>query len=391
MNATSEAELNFVRVYPNVIDNVFGFIQQCRTDAGLFKLTPNSEATTFSLCFAIFLLNQIGRLSELESEYDFFSDEIVRGLEQYKLEREITADLQTDKSFLQLLCFSLSVLYLLDKQKDITLKDMVSCLIPEDIGLYLQRIKALSGKPQTGNLAMLIAILMIYARDSLGEDTDEKISIWVEKHIDSMNAYGFWGGEDITHLQFQNAYHQYEILEYLGIHNPKLEAAVEYVRRISDKRGQFAPYFGGSGCYDYDAVSIITSPFRNLTEADRILLTRTANTIQSEQNSDGGFSESQWIRPYSLKRICSGIVHVSRTGGMLRKERFRYFVSYLHPKHNRLHTHWTCYSRDWGESNLWDTWFRLQTLARIEIAMNDSVNTKWGFIDFPGIGFYPSK
>ena len=37
------------------------------------------------------------------------------------------------------------------------------------------------------------------------------------------------------------------------------------------------------------------------------------------------------------------------------------------PKYNSITTHWNNYNRKWDESNLWDSWFRMQTLARIEI------------------------
>ena len=59
--------------------------------------------------------------------------------------------------------------------------------------------------------------------------------------------------------------------------------------------------------------------------------------------------------------------------------------------HNPLQypkTHWTKYSRRWGESNLWDTWFRLLTIARIEISLENENINKWGFIKYPGIGYH---
>ena len=72
-------------------------------------------------------------------------------------------------------------------------------------------------------------------------------------------------------------------------------------------------------------------------------------------------------------------------------ERLRYFSALNHPKHNKIKTHWTSYSRDWSESNTWDTWFRLMTIARVLFKLDKHEGVNWSFINFPGIGFYNSN
>ena len=57
----------------------------------------------------------------------------------------------------------------------------------------------------------------------------------------------------------------------------------------------------------------------------------------------------------------------------------------MRPKHNTVTTHWTKIHRYWEESDLWDTWFRIMTLAKIDISLGLSSEEEWGFIDFPGI------
>jgi hypothetical protein len=368
-------------------DQSWNFLRNCRTESGLYRLTPNSETSPFALCFAIFLYQLIGRLHELESEFSYLAEQVATDLYSYAEKRKKMADLKTDKAFLQLLAFSLSTLHLLEAREQYPLTDIVESLVPDDMQAYLEEVRAYDGVPRSGNLAMCMGVLVIYGRNFLGMSFDNQIETWVNGHLTHMNQYGYWGDESITHLQFQNGYHQYEILEYLGLENPSIESAVAFVRQIADSRGQFAPYFGGSGCYDYDAVSIITSPDRMLTDTDIKLLSVTVGTILSEQNQDGGFSESQWIRPRSSRSIIAGIRHVLSAKNALRKERARYFLALLSPKHDRLNTHWTSYSRHWSESDLWDTWFRLLTLARIDCAINPVNHDRWGFIDFPGIGY----
>lgn len=372
--------------------DALSFLNSCSAEDGGYRLTPLSDSSPFTNCFGVFLLHFIGRLSDIKSEHPQLVDRIVMGLHEYKEERQSVTNFNTDKGFLQLLAFTLSALHLLDATDEYPLEELIISLLPHDMGKYLNNIRAFDGVPQSGNLSMCMAVIAIYAKSKLEMNTEKLIEDWVSMHLSNMNGNGFWGDEKITHLQFQNGYHQYEILEYLGAHNGKIETAVDFVMQIADRRGQFAPYFGGSGCYDYDAVSIITALGRQLNDKEKLLLIKTGATILRERNRDGGFSESQWIRPRSIKSIYSGVRHVlSASSGAQMSERGRYFVALQAPKHDRMHTHWTQYSRAWSESNLWDTWFRLLTIARIDVALCDENRERWGFIDFPGIGNRGSK
>ena len=108
-------------------------------------------------------------------------------------------------------------------------------------------------------------------------------------------------------------------------------------------------------------------------------------SILSEQNEDGGFSESLYIRPRNLKNLKSMTQHLVQKEGRVRAERARFCLTLLRFKHNKIKTHWTKYSREWHESNLWDSWFRMLTIARIDNSISLS-SSNWGFINFPGIG-----
>lgn len=119
----------------------------------------------------------------------------------------------------------------------------------------------------------------------------------------------------------------------------------------------------------------------------RDLLLQTATAILSQQNDDGGFADSHCVRPRSIRNIHSAIQHVFSGRDVVRRERFFQCLKMMFPKHDRVHTHWSKYSREWSESNLWDSWFRLLTLARIECNISSNAGNRWGFIDYPGIGF----
>lgn len=366
------------------------FVISCRNENGEYCLTQHAESTPFALCFAIFCLHLIGEIDESLYQDDKVVILLRTNLEAFKKQRERIEDLRFDKPFLQLLTFTLSCLSLLGKLNEEPLADIVVPCLSKNVASDIEFLGALEGKAQSGNKAMFMAILLIHARDYLGVNTNNLIDEWVDLHVSSMNEYGFWGNSPgMTHLQFQNGYHQYEIFEYLNVNNPKIEAAAKAVASLADISGHFAPYPGGGGCYDYDAVSILTTNERIFLRYSNIL-ERTRNVILTEQNGDGGFAESHFVRPRSLQNIRSNVMHVLSATGTVRWERMRYCLNLMRPKHNRVHTHWSKYSREWGESNLWDSWFRLLAIVRILVALDPASSRNWGFINFPGIGFHPS-
>ena len=59
---------------------------------------------------------------------------------------------------------------------------------------------------------------------------------------------------------------------------------------LVDENFQFAPYLGGGGCYDYDAIFLISNS-TNISNFKSIL-SGTLQSIYNSQNADGGFCES---------------------------------------------------------------------------------------------------
>ena len=284
--------------------------------------------------------------------------------------------------------FTLSALSILGTLDTNPIVDEVIAVLPVSIDAALLHAEALKGAPRSGNQAMFLAILLIYSRDFLGLDTQKDIDRWVSLHRDAINRFGFWGSSTTaSFLQFQNGYHQYEVLKYLGSDNIPWETAASSVALLADDEGHFAPYPGGGGCYDYDAVFILTSNSEISHRYGKQLM-RTAESILKDQNTDGGFCESRLIRPRSLRNLILGISRALGCTGRARSESLRYSLTLLRQKHDRIHTHWSIYSRGWSESNLWDSWFRMLALARIDSALNPENTAGWGFISFPGIGFH---
>lgn len=366
------------------------FIDACRAADGRFRLTPLADASAYALCFAIFgyrLLRETAVIDAHREQWDLMLRE---GLQKMQVERSGVADLVSDKAYLQLLSFTLSALAVLGTLDRDPLADAVLALLPADIENALRDAKVFDGVARSGNQAMFLGILLLHARNHLGKDTQPQIDRWAELHLAEVNRFGFWGdAASMSHLQFQNGYHQYELFEYLGTEGVPWQRAADAVATLADAEGHFAPYPGGGGCYDYDAVFLLTA---HPGDAARhaALTARTATTVLAEQNPDGGFGESRRIRPRSFDNLARSWSHVHAGTGVARRERLRYALTLLRPKHDRVHTHWSRYSREWGESDLWDSWFRMLTIARIECAADATRSIDWGFIDYPGIGFHPS-
>jgi hypothetical protein len=364
------------------------FINLCRA-GDEFRLTPKSDISPYALCFAIFGYHLIGCTQKIYENKRHWDMLIRRELELKRKARSYSKEPNSDKPYLQLLSFSLSALFILGTLKNKPLAKEVQELIPDDIESELEQSGALEGKPRSGNHAMFMFIMLQHAKEYLGMHVDNHINNWQKLHVKFMNEFGFWGKfNSMSHLQFQNGYHQYEAIDYLQTENIPWSKAADNVAILADKDGHFAPYPGGGGCYDYDAIYILTGAGSKSVSRHRGLLIRTARTILSEQNVDGGFCESIYVRPRSFDNIIRSSKHIFTAHGQAQKERLKHSLTLLRPKHNRIHTHWSEYSRRWNESDLWDSWFRMSTIARIDVAFNPERISEWGFIDYPGIGFH---
>ena len=361
------------------------YIYSSINESNEFVFTLNSQTSEFALIFGIYSLNLIKEKDFLYQNSLEWSNKILLNLSLYKEKRKkINKNLIFDKPYLQLLTFSLSALKILNFDDQKLIDNIIEDILPTNIELLLKKTDALNGKAGSGNFAMFYAILIL---NSNLENKSELILKWANSHYNSMNKNGFWGNH-LNHLSFQNGYHQYEIFKYI---NYKIEKkvkinALNHVLNCSDNKGHFAPYPGGGACFDYDAVFLIdylSSSKKNDKLIKKLFMLR--KTLLKEQNLDGGFSENKYVRPFKIYDFLVCVL-TSKSFSIF-FERLKYFIYLLRLKNSLISNHWCNYSRKWNESNLWDSWFRLQTIAIIEIYFEPKLSKDWGFIDFPGIGF----
>lgn len=388
------------------------FLHSCRAARTEFRLSPGSDVTPYALCFAIFGHNLVEDRELLATEREEWSSAMLAGLlashakrsksRGASTERGSSSDLLLDKPFMQLLAFSLSAWAALDPSGGVfrggavaeELYRIVAPLLPRDADAVADALRAggsLDGSGAAGgNRAMFLAILLLHAGQFWNLDVHDRLRAWVDLHEKHANHLGFWGeGSAMQYRFFQNSYHQYEILRYLRKPIPQLEQAAAAVEGLADREGHFAPYPGGGGCYDYDAVSILTHPDLIRSVERDVLLARTFRSIINEQQPDGGFAESIYVTPWRpaflLRQIRHALSSDIRAG---RRERLIWGLWLLHPARWRIKNHWTAHARNWTESNLWDSWFRMLTLAVLQQHLHPDLELGWGFIDYPGIGWH---
>ena len=129
-----------------------------------YKLTQNSEVTPFGLVFAIFNYKLFGAKKYLRENSKFFTNLLIKNIDLFKKKRaSLGKDLRFDKSYLQLLTFTLSSLSILDQIENYPLENHTKDLYKEiSTSDYLNRIKAFEGKPGSGNFSMFYSIISIH-------------------------------------------------------------------------------------------------------------------------------------------------------------------------------------------------------------------------------------
>jgi len=368
--------------YKNFFNN---YIVNLIDDNGYFKFSQNLKSNNFSLCFGIHSLFLVKDMQIIDHYKELWINELLINLKNTNLDC-------SKKPHLQLLNLTISSLIILGSPKHKLIHDICLKVISKDPDKYFNSIGVKEGRPGSGNLAMFLAIFYIYLRDYYNYNFSEDLNLRLNYHKKHENNFGLWSISKkenyFKYSFFQNGYHQYEIYNYLNKSSLNKNNLVENLIKLADDRGQFAPYPGGGGCYDYDAVYLLTMLSDSNSKKIHNVLKKTYNSILNDQNLDGGFGESNFIRPLNVKNFLIMFKHINFFKKEGLSERLLRFIAHLRPKHNLIKTHWSDKRREWNESNIFNSWFRMMTLARIEIFLDKKNYNNWNFLNFPGIGFH---
>lgn len=353
------------------------------------ELFIGSNTSVYSLCFYIFNLNLVKEFTLINKFKNKWISILINELNI--MNKDKNPDNFLNKENLQKFTFILSSLKILEYNAFNKIYYHNDYFVNLNIDDYFNKFGINQGSPQSGNYSMFLVIIFLFLQDSHKIDMSKKINKWITLSTKSMNKNFLWGTK--LYLQFQNGYHQYEIFEYLNIRDKKYNFS-NYLLNLSDNN-HFAPYPYGGSCYDYDAIFLLT-PNGNFNKNNlrlRKFLSNFVNNLLSEQNFDGGFCESRYLyRRKYIKFACNYFLFIFRSSSVSQVyEKFRNFISLSRTKNKTIITHWTKKNRDWDQSNLWDSWFRMQAIARIVTAFDLPEADFFNFINYPGIGYNLKK
>jgi len=373
-----------------IIERYLNFLSLCyRSDFDFSMTSRDPYSSPFARCFWVFGMHSIKATEMFNVDREKLALAIIRDL-QSKRKSISPGEELVSKEYKQLLAFSLSALRILNQKCILQTEEFLVPFCKLNIVDHLDMLRVSEGLAGSGNHAMFLGQFLIEAQNEFQIDTMKMQEKWVDYHLTSMNEFGLWGNSSsLTYLQFQNGYHQYEIFDYLGVETGRETKLVNELLKLADRAGQFAPYPGGGGCFDYDAIYLLHSLSR-FADSDELtnLFRTTLKTISLSQNSDGGFAENLWVRPRSFQKFLFAANDACKclSQPQVLKEKVLYLCTLQRPKHNQIKTHWSPEPRYWSESNLWDSWFRMLTLARCWAAVEPETQILWDWSQGPGIG-----
>lgn len=380
-------------------ERALSWLESMRVDQVNYRMNEDASANIFTSCFALFILDLLGEVDKFD---DTRRNEWITYIQSFQneeygyFEPEQYLHKDTERNRLQLTCFCLSALGILGSHPTYALKYLNEFQSPQDVDDYLFERNVHQGARGSGNKSMFLGVALSYEYERTGEERLKKlIDTWFDFHDRFQNAHGFWGGtyEDLYYHGFQNGLHQLVVYYYWGRQVSREAEMVDAIIGLQGSDGHFNVVPGGSSCKDFDAVHILIHA-RNSTKGyeERIdnSLRKTFAGLIANQNPDGGFCQSQ-SKPKNIGDIVRQLPYY--TSGHKPYHwyyRLRKAVGIVRTR-SRGATGWTPEGREWNQSNLWETWFRLLTLAEIanSIPLNDDCGMReTKFHGIVGLGYF---
>ncbi len=366
-----------------------------------YRFQADASDTIFCSCFALFILDLFGETEKLTPQERQSWISHIQGFqnEEYGyFEPEKFYHQDKERNRYQLTCFCLSALGILDAKPASPLEFVEQWKTPDDIKAYLSNCGCHEGRPGSGNKAMFQAIFLTCEYERVREDhLLDKMEAWFEFHNETQNRNGFWGSDLRSHYLhgLQNGFHQLVIYFYWRRDIPRLNRIVDVALMAQDRQGFFSPTPGGEACHDYDAIHTLAMA-RRATDygGDEIeaCMRRAFDAMLAVRNSDGGFCQSKC----KLTGLADFLRHIptycSGRAPYLWYFRARACLIALLRHKTTMHTGWTAEPRSWGDSNLWDTWFRCLAMAEIAHTIDDERMQGFRNASFhkaPGLGYFP--
>lgn len=380
--------------YDFLKSNVLTYLESVKVNTREYRFTKDGEANIYSSVIALYILDifdEIKNLSESERKDWVAYIQKFQNSKTGCFEPDTKLDARKERNVLQLTTFCYSALGILGAEPLYDLPYKEELLNADFVDHFLHQEKCLKGARGSGNMAMFLGIFITaHYEKSNNPDYLNALEKWFDLHDAHANVNGFWG-ENLEALYFngvQNGFHQYVIYYYWNRAIKKNAEIEKVVMDIQDTTGHFAPFIGGAACEDYDAVHLILILYRdargNLPKQIRKALKKTYNALLKDLNEDGGFCQTK-MKPNKFN--IRGVLFLLRNANFsIFKIKLRKTLGFILRGRDKIVVNWFRTPRNIDESNLWDTWFKVLTLAEIEAFLN--IENEFNFQEKIGLGHY---
>lgn len=362
-----------------------------------FCMAPTSNSSNlFTSIFALFIYDIFGETKKWSTDLkERWSSHILDYQDEkngYFIDTSIGIDTNSSspKALFQLNTFCLSALGILKKTPKYPLHFIKQWSSIDAVRDYLDEYGCLDGVPGSGNFAMFLAIFFSYEYERTDKSKyKELLNEWFKLHNTYIKSNGMWGKSlvDSTVWGFQNALHQLVIYSYWDETPPNIDNLIKIGLESQDQNGNYGSLPGGGGCFDYDA-SFILLKYGSPQYSSQVVEQshKLYYSIISNQNKDGGFCETNKY-PRKICQLFKGISNYNNDRNPVSLlYRYKEMIRHLRKANQYHRNHWTNDTYRLEESDLWNTWFRLLTLAQIEKTYLE--NTQWNFHKSIGLGHF---
>lgn len=367
-----------------------------------YRLHADTGTTPFAGLFALFILHLTGETRGWsDAQRQIWIDDIQRlqdaasGLFRDPAHRQRATDVAHSADHLdqQLTGYCISALRLLGTRPMVPLAFAEPFFSPQTTRAWLDGLNWAAAS-NSGNKAMFLGIMLTEEAERGAPGAQAGLDAWFDWHNHNADpTSGYWGrGRASRYWEGMQGYvHQLVVYNYARREQPSLEAAARRTLQLQQRDGLFSPKGGGGACDDLDALHILSTAHRRYpslrSEVEGAMMRARAG-ILANQNDDGGFCWARrprfgihdWVsvasHNFDLRNPDKAMVALrAALAGQVKLNR-------------KIETGWSDAGRGWGQSSLWDTWFRLLGMAEIELMLNpDSLSTGWQGIPAPNFGW----
>lgn len=342
-----------------------------------FRFTPQGDVSLFSTCFGVQLCYLINRLDLIDGTntgaYIRDQQQATGEFLDHQFDVHDLQGRQTEKYLKwQFTFFSLTALDMLGQTPDNDLIFIDDYLTEETVERWMSEIDFKDFWYGSNEIMFLLFFLSYAMKYNRKQEKSLKSINYILSCLDSKQRKedGFWGEGgtgDLANRMF-GAAHIYLFYQFFNKTPRYVPAIVDKTISLQFANGLYDSYLGGA-CEDYDGVEILGRMMGWGGDRERIWrsMEKSYFTIINGQNVNGGF-------PYRISSIKPGVI-LRRL-----KEKIKGEETYRYSGWNKMESN--SYSPD-----LWATYFRILSIANIEIAGSLPLHFSYVSYDLPAWGY----